>query len=232
MPARWLSPILVHMTENQATTNSKIHRLAARVAAVVAGGTMIGAGLAVGSAGVASAASTGQATFYPAGAAIQYWTVPPGVTTAQFAVSGAQGGSFLGTTTPSIGGKGGAVIASVPVVPGTTYSLVVGLAGTSVSQRSDGHTTPGGGGGYGGGGNGAQCSMLEGVCSSGAGGGGESGVYLGSTTVVVAGGGGGATWGATGGAGGGLTGGQGESTIGGPAGGATQIGGGTAGFDA
>ena len=214
------------MTSN---TNKRWGRWTARLASVVAGGALVSTGLSLGSAAPAHAAATGSAVFGYGGAGFQYWAVPAGVNTAQFIVHGAQGGSFLGTSNPQLGGQGGTVSAVLRVTPGTTYTIVVGEAGSSTIFNST-NSVPGGSGGYGGGGNGAQCMFMAG-CASGAGGGGGSSVYMGSTPLIVAGGGGGATMSATGGAGGGVSGQAGVSNVGGPAGGGTATAGGAAGFD-
>src|SRR3954451_4635714 len=133
MPVGRLRPIVMVMTRDQrgtemsarkqSTNHSRTRRLATRLAGIIAGGAMIGTGLCVGTAAVAGATTTGSVTFFPSGAALQYWTVPPGVDTAQFAVRGAEGGWFLGTTNPEPGGRAGAVIGSMRVLPGSTYSL-------------------------------------------------------------------------------------------------------------
>src|SRR4051794_38341732 len=101
MPAGRLRPIVILMirdqrgtemsaakqstnhSTNHSTKQSAIRRLAARVAGIVAGGAMIGTGLSVGGAAVASATPAGSLTFSASGGTIQYWTVPPGVDTAQ-----------------------------------------------------------------------------------------------------------------------------------------------------
>lgn len=101
----------------------------------------------------------------------QTWVVPPGVTSINVDMAGAQGGS----TSYKPGGNGGRVQATISVTPGETLYVYVG--GTPSSTT----------GGYNGGGNGV---------SSGRGGGGGTDIRIGGTgtgnRVIVAAGGGGA----------------------------------------
>ena len=147
----------------------------------------------------------------------QTWIVPDGVTEATFDVYGAAGGDITGGSNEFKGGRGGRASATLPVMPGTTVTILVGGAGRSVDTCQVGQVP----GGFNGGGEGGN-----GVCI-GASGGGASDVRIGGTTlpdrVVVAGGGGGISTGQSegcfhaGGPGGGLTGGSGA--CGGAAGG-------------
>ena len=152
----------------------------------------------------------------------QTWTVPTGVTQATFDVFGAQGGGLSGFDP---GGKGGETKATIPVVPSTTFSIVVAGQGHGFCVGFGD-----GAGGFGGGGSG-------GAGCNGAGGGGASSVSEGgSPALLVAGGGGGAanSTAANGGSGGGPTGDPGQSEgdptgVGAPG---TQSGGGVATGDA
>ena len=106
----------------------------------------------------------------------QTWTVPRGVTSAQFVVSGAQGGDAL----EAGGGLGATVEAVVSVTEGQQVDLVV-------AGRGGGF---GGVGGIGGGGDGAGHPPNPNFASGG--GGGASQVTIAGAAVIVAGGGGGA----------------------------------------
>jgi hypothetical protein len=84
-------------------------------------GVALTAGLVLAPAGLLAppqaAAQTNQTTVtfgYSGGA--QIWTVPAGVSSARFDVSGAQGGS--GCTVQALGGLGGEVLATLAVAPG------------------------------------------------------------------------------------------------------------------
>ena len=115
----------------------------------------------------------------------QQWTVPAGVTRAQFDVQGAQGGG-------SQGGRGGRAVALREVAPGAVYQVNVGATGD--------------GGGFNGGAQGGEnCSTLPGgpggstsFCMRAPGGGGASDVRVApfglSERVIVGGGGGGWRW--------------------------------------
>jgi len=127
--------------------------------------------------GAAVASGSGQIVTCNYSGADQSWTVPPTVTRATFAVSGAQGGSFQLIS----GGLGGTSTGLFSVTPGRTYTVVVG--GTAGGSDPCGTPLNGGFGGGGTGGSGTPCS--------GGGGGGGSWVYDGTTPLVVAGGGGG-----------------------------------------
>ena len=208
----------------------------------------LAAALAVGApspAARAAAASTAplpkQVTFsanpaQPASAVDDTWTVPDGVTEATFYVAGGAGGAGAGGAD---GGGGGDVEATVAVVPGETFDVVVGGSGANGSGAAAGATGLGGVGGAPGGGHGgdgeADPTSLP-ALGGGGGGGGQSSVTLatgGEATlelVAPGGGGGGATAGSAddGGAGGagaisGSADERGDAT-GGAAGGATAAG--------
>jgi hypothetical protein len=132
-------------------------------------------------------------TFSFTGAA-QTWTCPSWVTSVQVDMSAAQGAQC--TYTPSgSAGLGGRVVASVAVVPGTTYTIVVGGQGNTSSPYGG---YPGGGG----------CAVTTNAPAT-AGGGGLSlfGPSAGvADALIVAGAGGGrAAYGRAGGPGGGTT---------------------------
>lgn len=135
-------------------------------------------------------------TFSFTGAA-QALVVPGGVTTVDVDAFGAQGGTGLVGGLP---GSGGETVATVPVTPGETLTILVGGRGGA------GGAGTAGAGGFNGGAPGGTSP------SSGGGGGGASDVRRGAAAladrIVVAGGGGGsgADSGAAGGAGGGLIG--------------------------
>src|SRR5438105_3965945 len=163
-------------------------RMASMAVAAIASATVASAAAVGGlTPGTAYAAETGSATFSQAG--ISSWTVPPNVNVTMFEIRGARGGHygnpFFGGYA---GGNGGVVMATLPVTPGETLSVLVGVIG----DYSDAGLVPGLGG-LGGGGNGGRCGAgPSSACESGAGGGGSSGVYRGTTTLLLAGGGGGA----------------------------------------
>jgi len=106
---------------------------------------------------------------------VQQFTVPAGVTSIQVDVRGAQGGTF--NTSYGIGGRGGRIVANVPVIPGQQIGVYVG--GTTNTHS----------GGWNGGGscNNTHVNMR--------GGGGASDIRIGGSTlnnrIVVAAGGGG-----------------------------------------
>ena len=140
--------------------------------------------------------------------AVQYYTVPTGVTSVGVDAKGAAGGqdgglSSLGVTTP---GKGGRVQATLAVTPGTVLNIYVGgQGGLGTSTGTTGGWNGGGASGghmayYGGGGGGGASDVRV------------AGVALANRVVVAAGGGGAGYDGSTcggdqpGGDGGGLTG--------------------------
>jgi hypothetical protein len=128
---------------------------------------------------------------------VQTWTVPDGVTSVGLSVSGGSGGSAGGTgISPTVaGGTGGFVAAYVPVTPGHVLSIVVGAAGSGVTDPAVVAVTPAGG--YGGGGNGGAVDPEN--YGVGAGGGGGSFIFDATsaggpfTLLAAAGGGGGAS---------------------------------------
>ncbi|MCO5176695.1 MAG: glycine rich domain-containing protein [Thermomicrobiales bacterium] len=144
----------------------------------------------------------------------QTWTVPAGITEAQFELYGGSGGSTL-----SPGGLGGQARAILPLTPGSTITLMVGGQGVNGGACFT-QDTPGG---FNGGGNGGAGTGVSNC--AGAGGGGASDVRIGGNDlahrVLVAGGGGGAaspafddSGSASGGNGGGIIGGDGLSFAG------------------
>lgn len=160
--------------------------------------------LAAGPAAVCTA-GTCTVTFSYGASGVQSWTVPPGVTSATFAVDGAGGGG--GASPSGTGGLGEHLVATVgSMSPGAVVTVSVGGRGMSGLA---------GEGGLNGGGNGAF----------GDGGGGFSEVKFGSTVELLAGGGGGGGFsgagsgslsaGGDGGSGGqsGASGGAGDSTV-------------------
>ncbi len=135
----------------------------------------------------------------------QNWTVPGGVTSANFFLLGAGGGG----ATKALGGDGGGggyATGSYAVTPGNVLTIIVGQRGGGDSagpgpRGACSHTPLK----YGGGGQGGSCyGNIRGFSS----GGGRSAIRLsGATTdLTTAGGGGGGGWGKAGGAGGGLDG--------------------------
>lgn len=149
---------------------------------------------------------------------LQDWTVPYGVTSATFELSGAQGRGF-GPGTDAQGGRGGWAKATIPVTANSTVTFRVGGEGRANAGGFNG----GGDGGYGGGG---ATDIRTG------------GDSLADRVLVAAGGGGGGfsclnssvTWIAVGGDGGGLTGWSGNDTGCSPSGtGGTQSAGGSPG---
>lgn len=122
-----------------------------------------------------AAASTTVLNFSYTGT-IQSWTVPLGITSIQFRVIGASGGTSWGVR----GGYGESITGTLTVTPGETLSLYVGQQGSGHSSGSNPAAFNGGGAGY----------------YYAAGGGGGSDIRKGGNAltnrVVVAGGGGGA----------------------------------------
>jgi hypothetical protein len=137
--------------------------------------------------------------------AVQFFTVPAGVTLLRVDALGSRGTFFIPFNPP---GNGGRVQATLPVTPGEVLTVMVGSQGNALA----------GTGGFNGGAVGAY------------GGGGASDLRRGSTRLLVAGGGGGGGLdGGAGGNGGGLVGGSGTGTCGAGGGGGTQAAGGTGG---
>jgi hypothetical protein len=147
----------------------------------------------------ATSGATVTCTFSYTGAA-ETWTAPAGVTQATFDLYGAQGSGIAYLS----GGRGGQVTATLPVIPGATYQILVG------DQF-----------GFNGGGIGGR-----GTSQGGASGGGASDVRAGAfglaDRLLVAGGGGGSGGGYSAGGTDGIHGGDGGY----PSGGAGQFGGG------
>jgi uncharacterized repeat protein (TIGR01451 family) len=116
------------------------------------------------------------------GAGVVAGTVPDGVCAVQATVVGGAGGrSAAGANGRGANGGAASIVATFPVVPGTSVGGSVGGGG---GQNSG---TAGGAGGAGGGGVGGAVAGQHG----GAGGGGYSELLLGGDLVVLAGGGGG-----------------------------------------
>src|SRR5262249_43451824 len=123
------------------------------------------------------------------------WVVPAGVTSAVFAVYGAQGGNYatMGNEPGGSGGKGGAVVATLALTPGATLNMRVGGKGSDALRASAPFTVRGG---FNGGGT-NSCVVLPGVsaCTLGGAGGGSSDVrtsadLLANRLLAAAGGGG------------------------------------------
>lgn len=162
---------------------------------------------------------------------LQSWSVPAGVSSANFDVFGASGGSIPGSGEPT-GGLGGETKGTVTVTPGQNVFVLVG--GQGAEAVASGST--GAAGGYNGGGGGGY-DPTTGV--SGASGGGASAVGTGAAPadwLLVAGGGGGAASAGSssgqngnGGAGGGSTAGNGNGETAVDGGGGTPDAGGPAG---
>jgi hypothetical protein len=154
---------------------------------------------AIGAASAAIVVCSSPATATTVTLASQPWTPPQDISSAQFDVAGASGGS----SASSPGGAGGEVVATIPVTTGQQLNAFVGAAGSPPVGMGSG---PFGGPGGASGGAGA------------AGGGGYTFLSRGNpldhaSWLLVAGGGGGAGFGAghAGGAGGGPTGQDGSS---------------------
>lgn len=125
------------------------------------------------------------------------FVVPPGVTTISVDAYGAQGGSTTAGVNGGAGGRGArATLASLPVTPGETLTMIVGGQGESMPNAS---TTPrpGGFGGPVNGGTGG--ASIPSAAHAGGGGGGATAILRGSTRLLVAGGGGGGSHGGRGG---------------------------------
>jgi hypothetical protein len=123
------------------------------------------------------------------------FVVPAGITSLTATVAGGSGGlghpDEVGSLPARAGGAGGQVVATVPVHPGETLTVVVGGKGQDSTESSAA-------GGYGGGGNAASFGGSDGA------GGGGSFLFRGSAVLVASGGGGGGGYqdGGDGGAGG------------------------------
>jgi hypothetical protein len=160
-------------------------------------------------------------TFTVTGAA-QSWTPPAGVSAATVILDGASGGAGAGISfSPhEPGGNGATVTATIPVMAGEAYQVLVGGAAPGDGNESGGFN----GGGTGGSGGKGNVGFVAG------GGGGASTFALGSAVLAVAGGGGGGGgngFGTGPGGGGGPGGGPGGPSAGaGSAGGTNSAGGG------
>jgi hypothetical protein len=145
----------------------------------------------------------------------QTWTVPAGVSSAQFDVFGAQGG--LGCTQLALGGLGGEVTVTLPVTAGQVLQVNVGGAGGDAlcTLPPGGPGLIAGAGGFNGGGRGGgRVTAIPIGPPPGGGGGGASDIRVNKFSpaerVLIAGGGGGsgghgssASYGGPGGGGGG-----------------------------
>jgi hypothetical protein len=160
------------------TSFSRARYLLAAPAA--AGLALFGVVATGGQASAASGDCTGTTvvtcTFTYTGAA-QTWTVPTGVTVAQFTVYGAKGGGD--TENDSAVGVGAKVTGALPVTPGTSLQVNVGQAGTSNGSGGTGSAFGGGGDGGADGGGGGGASDIR------------DGSYALADRLLVAGGGGG-----------------------------------------
>lgn len=148
-------------------------------------------------------------TYVYTGAA-QSWIVPPGVTSINVDLAGAEG-----YPSGASAGQGARVQATYPVTPGQTLNLYVGGAGGSGGAFGGGGNP---GGGFNGGGGGGNHSGGGGDGNAAGGGGGATDIRIGGTALadrkLIAGGGGGRSvgfGGGNGGDGGGLTGENGTS---------------------
>jgi hypothetical protein len=140
----------------------------------------VAAALVTVAAPVGPAAAASEATVVFNGVGDHTWTVPGGVTSATFTVSGAEGGGAW----QAAGGLGATVTATLSLVPGDQLDLTVaGQGQLSTPSR-------GGAGGFGGGGDGN--AVLGAATGGSGGGGGASRVNAGEKVLLVAGGGGGA----------------------------------------
>jgi uncharacterized repeat protein (TIGR01451 family) len=168
---------------------------------LAAGSTAAGSG-AAGSAALAATAAAAQVagsvsctaggnsqctvTFAETGAAVN-WVPPPGVTSVNATLDGAQGGDAPQDDpgrSLQAGGLGATVTATIPVTAGDTYQVAVGGA-----APGDGNEA----GGFNGGGCGGEgCDVQAGLPFASGGGGGASDIALAGSALVVAGGGGGA----------------------------------------
>lgn len=146
------------------------------------------------------------------------WTAPPYVTTVDYLIVGGGGGSGGGFDTGAGGGGGGGMVltGTASVIPGTTYTVVVGTGGTAgVSIRSPVSETRGGAGGNSSfdaiialGGEGGYASRQNGGISS------AGGAAVSNPSTASTGGSGGGSAGDGNGAGGGGGGSSGNGTAG------------------
>ncbi|PRB00537.1 hypothetical protein [Microbacterium sp. MYb64] len=123
------------------------------------------------------------------------FVVPAKVTSLNVIVSGGAGGSTRANWT-ILGGNGGLVTATIPVVPGETLDLIVGQGGASRTTFTASPSIVTGGQGFGNGGDSDpaadNANSGPGSWWGGAPGGAGSAISRGSQPLVVAGGGGGA----------------------------------------
>ncbi|HEY6740830.1 MAG TPA: hypothetical protein VI110_00610, partial [Lapillicoccus sp.] len=213
------------MSEGQATLQSRSlggHRRAGRARrrvtmAALAGGALVAASVAVPTAAHAAIHTD---TFGCQSGSPQTWAAPGGVTSVDVVVDGAPGGNS-DNSSGGAKGLGGHTTSTLSVLPGTTYTVLVGCDGSPIL----------GGVGFGQGGGAFQDVNGQ---HGGGGGGGSALLQANGTVLMAAGGGGGAGTNADGGGGGGLNGQAGENGTGGATGGAggTQVGPGSGGSPA
>lgn len=128
----------------------------------------------------------------------QLFRVPSGVTSLDFKMWGAGGGSAARSY--GTGGAGAALVGSLPVTPGETLTLMVGMGGLGGANsnvnafRAD--LSPR----YGGGGLGGIVDGTPAITSNGANGGGRAEIARGTVSLAIAGGGGGGGSGSSAGA--------------------------------
>lgn len=160
------------------------------LAGSVSGVVLVGVGGALVAPPAAADDTSTVVTFGFTGAS-QSWTVPVGVESATFTLNGAQGGQGGGVGAHTAGGQGGTLVATLPVIAGDSYAVVVGGRGADAL-----HLGGGGAGGFNGGADGGYGPVLVGNGSAGGGGGGGAtdvrygGTGLGDRLLVAGGGGG------------------------------------------
>jgi Glycine rich protein len=181
---------------------------------VLAAGAMlmllVGSGAAADpSAGCTTSAGVTTCVFAYTGA-VQSWTVPTGVTSATFDVSGAQGATGSSGSAFGPGGLGGDATATMSVTPGQTFQLNVGGAGSGTTGGVNGGGAGAVSGDFFGGGGGGASDVRQGtfglddrlLVAGGGGGGGNTRSFLnGGEQDTFGGTGGGLTGGNGGGAG-------------------------------
>ncbi|MFN8491581.1 MAG: choice-of-anchor D domain-containing protein [Caldilineaceae bacterium] len=157
------------------------------------------------------------------------WTVPPGVTSANFVVDGAQGGTgMLFGGTQGTGGLGARAQATFAVRDGQIFQLMVGGAGSVTAGGFNGGGAGGGSPrGFNGAGGGGASDVRSGACAT------ALSCTLADRRIIAGGGGGGAAYSGNGGSGGQL-GGNGTGSVDGgtPGAGGTATSGGAAGATA
>ena len=154
---------------------------AGRAVAVSLSGALLCAAGGVLVATPAAAVQTVVTAEFPYTGGPQAWTVPAGVVSASFVLQGASGGQGGGAGAAAVGGRGGELRATLVVVPGSIYTVMVGGAGAGAEA--------GGAGGFNGGGSGGAANGT----SIGGGGGGATDLRSGADRLLVAGGGGGSS---------------------------------------